>query len=67
MIITITELRNHFEKYLALTETETIYITKRGKIISKLFSTIEAKLSLVHELYGSVPNDGKSGKEICAE
>ena len=36
MSITATELKNNLGKYLLLSATEDIFITKNGKIIAKL-------------------------------
>lgn len=55
MAITATELKGNLGKYLELAEKEDIFITKNGKVIAKLCSPYQTKLSLVHELYGSVP------------
>ena len=36
MSITATELKENLSKYLLLSATEDVYITKNGKIVSKL-------------------------------
>ncbi len=36
MTITITELKKHFGKYLSLSRTEDVFITRNGKAISVL-------------------------------
>ena len=38
MSITATELKNNLGKYLLLSATEDVFITKNGKIIAKLTS-----------------------------
>lgn len=38
MSITEAELKINFDKYLALSETEDVYITKNGKVVAKLVS-----------------------------
>lgn len=54
--ITATELKLNLGKYLLLAATEDIYITKNGTTVAKLVSPYQNKLSLVDELFGSVPD-----------
>lgn len=56
MSITATELKLNLGKYLLLAATEDIYITKNGKTVAKLVSPYQNKLSLVDDLFGSVPD-----------
>lgn len=56
MSITATELKLNLGKYLLLAASEDIYITKNGTTIAKLVSPYQNKLTLVDELYGSVPD-----------
>ena len=56
MSITATELKLNLGKYLLLAATEDIYITKNGQTVAKLVSPYQNKLSLVDELFGSVPD-----------
>ena len=56
MSITATELKLNLGKYLLLAATEDIFITKNGKTIAKLVSPFQDKLSLVDDLFGSVPD-----------
>ena len=56
MSITATELKLNLGKYLLLAATEDIYITKNGITVAKLVSPYQNKLSLVDELFGSVPD-----------
>jgi len=56
MSITATELKLNLGKYLLLAATEDIYITKNGTTIAKLVSPYQNKLTLVDELFGSVPD-----------
>lgn len=56
MSITATELKLNLGKYLLLAATEDIYITKNGTTVAKLVSPYQDKLSLVDELFGSVPD-----------
>jgi len=56
MIITATELKLNLGKYLVLATDEDIYITKNGTTIAKLVSPYQDKLTLVDELFGSIPD-----------
>lgn len=57
MIITATELKTHLSKYLLLSATEDIYITKNGKIISKLSNPFQKRTDIAKSLFGAVPAD----------
>ncbi len=57
MSITATELKNNLSKYLLLSSTEDIYITRNGKIVSKLTNPFQEKVEIARSLFGSVPND----------
>ena len=56
MSITATELKQILSKYLLLSMTEDIYITRNGKVVSKLTNPFQDKLSTVDALFGSVPD-----------
>lgn len=56
MSITATELKQNLSKYLLLSMTEDIYITRNGKVVSKLTNPFQDKLSTVDVLFGSVPD-----------
>ena len=56
MSITATELKQNLSKYLLLSMTENIYITRNGKVVSKLTNPFQDKLSTVDALFGSVPD-----------
>ena len=56
MLITATELKQNLSKYLLLSMTEDIYITRNGKVVSKLTNPFQDKLSTVDALFGSVPD-----------
>lgn len=57
MSITATELKQNLGKYLLLSATEDIFITKNGKVISKLTNPFQDKLQMVNALFGSVPSE----------
>ena len=56
MSITATELKQNLSKYLLLSMTEDIYITRNGKVVSKLTNPFQDKLNTVYALFGSVPD-----------
>ncbi len=57
MSITATELKMNLGKYLLLSATEDIFITKNGKIISKLTNPFQDRVKLVESLAGILPAD----------
>ena len=56
MSITATELKQNLSKYLLLSMTEDIYITRNGKVVSKLTNPFHDKLNTVDARFGSVPD-----------
>ena len=56
MSLTATELTQNLSKYLLLSMTEDIYITRNGKVVSKLTNPFQDKLNTVDALFGSVPD-----------
>lgn len=54
MSITVTELRENLSKYLALSTKEDIYITKNGKIISKLSNPYRNRVDAARNLFGII-------------
>ena len=57
MSITASELKMNLGKYLLLSATEDIYITKNGKIIAKLSNPFQDRVDLVESLIGVLPGD----------
>ena len=57
MLITVSKLKMNLGKYLLLSATEDIYITKHGKIIAKLSKPFQDKVDLVESLVGTLPQD----------
>lgn len=57
MSITATELKTNLSKYLLLSATEDIYITRNGKIISKLTNPFQDRVDVAKSLFGIIPND----------
>jgi len=52
MSITATELKLNLSKYLLLSETEDIYITKNGKTIAKLTNPFQDRIDIAKSLFG---------------
>ena len=57
MSITATELKTNLGKYLALAETEDVYITKNGKIVAKLSNPNQSRVKIAKSLFGILPAD----------
>lgn len=57
MTITITELKTLLSKYLLLSATEDIYITKKRRIISKLSNPFQKRADIAKSLFCAVPAD----------
>ncbi len=57
MSITATELKANLSKYLLLSATEDIYITRNGKIISKLTNPFQDRVDIAKSLFGILPTD----------
>ena len=57
MSITATELKMNLGKYLLLSATEDIYITKNGKVISKLCNPFQERVDIAKSLFGILPAD----------
>ena len=66
MSITATELKENLSKYLILSMTQDIFITKNGKIISKLTNPFQDKVDIAKSLVGVIP-DGISLEEAKRE
>ena len=57
MSITATELKSNLSKYLLLSATEDIFITRNGKIISKLTNPFQERVDIAKSLFGILPAD----------
>ena len=57
MSITATELKSNLSKYLILSATEDIYITRNGKVISKLTNPFQKRVDVAKSLFGVIPAD----------
>jgi len=57
MSITATELKENLSKYLTLSITEDVYITKNGKVISKLTNPYQNRVDIAKSMFGIFPAD----------
>ena len=57
MSITATELKMNLGKYLSLSETEDIYITRNGKVVAKLTNPFQDRVDAAKSLFGVLPAD----------
>ena len=57
MSITATELKQNLGKYLLLSATEDIFITKNGKVIAKLSNPNQDRVDMAKSLFGIIPKD----------
>lgn len=55
MSITATELKANLGKYLVLATTEDVYITQYGKVVAKLTSPFQERVSVAESLFGILP------------
>ena len=56
MIVTATEFKANFGKYLELVAQQDIFITKNGKSIARVTSPNANKAELLDRLVGIIPN-----------
>ena len=57
MSITATELKANLSKYLLLSATEDVYVTRNGKVISKLTNPFQERVAVAKSLFGILPDD----------
>ena len=57
MSITASELKMNLGKYLRLSLSEDVYITKNGKIIAMLTNPFQDRVNMVNSLVGIIPAD----------
>lgn len=55
MSVTATELKNNLGKYLLLSATEDVFITKNGKIVAKLTNPYQDRVQTAKSLFGILP------------
>ena len=66
MSITATELKNNLGKYLLLSATEDILITKNEKVVAKLVNPHQNRVDTAKSLFGILPKDADI-EEVRAE
>lgn len=54
MSITATELKNNLGKYLLLSATEDIFITKNGKVVAKLTNPYQDRVETAKQIMGKL-------------
>ena len=57
MSITATEFKMNLGKYLTLSQTEDIYITRNGKVVAKLSNPNQDRVDIAKSLFGVIPAD----------
>ncbi len=57
MSISATELKNNLGKYLVLSATEDVFITKNGKVVAKLTNPYQDRVETAKSLFGILPKD----------
>lgn len=57
MSITATELKLNLSKYLLLSATEDVYITRNGKTIAKLTNPFQERVDIAKSLFGIIPDE----------
>jgi len=57
MSVTATELKANLGKYLRLSQTEDIFITRNGKVVAKLSNPNQDRVELAKSLFGILPTD----------
>lgn len=62
MLITATELKNNLGKYLLLSATEDVFITKNGKIVAKLTNPYQDRVETAQSLFGILPKEANLEK-----
>lgn len=55
MSITAAEFKMNLGKYLLLSQTEDIYITKNGKVVAKLTNPNQDRVDIAKSLFGVIP------------
>ena len=57
MSVTATELKNNLGKYLMLSASEDVFITKNGKVVAKLSNPNQDRVNMAKSLFGVLPQD----------
>ena len=57
MTITATELKENLSKYLLLSVSEDVFITKNGRVLTKLTNPFQDRVETAKSLFGCIPAD----------
>lgn len=57
MLVTTGELKNNIEKYLALSVTEDVLITRDDRVVAKLINPNQDRIQNAKSLFGILPAD----------
>ena len=57
MTITATELKENLSKYLVLSASEDVYVTKNGRVLTKLTNPFQDRVETAKSLFGCIPAD----------
>lgn len=57
MSVTATELKNNLGKYLVLSATEDVLITKNGKVVARLTNPYQDRVQTAKSLFGIFPRE----------
>ncbi len=57
MEVNVTELKRNLKKYLDLSQSERVYITRNGKVFTVLCSMKEERVKTMESLFGCIPAD----------
>lgn len=60
MVVTATEFKTNFGKYLAMVQDEVIYVTKNGKFIAKISNPNVSSVDALRGLLSDLPDDTDS-------
>ena len=66
-VVTATELKRNFGKYVTLGQTEKIQVTHRGKIIFTIVPEKEKLLNDWDSIFGILPKQALNDKDIDRE
>lgn len=55
--ITATELKENLSKYLVMSASEDVYVTKNGRVLSKLTNPFQDRVAIAKSLFGCIPAD----------
>lgn len=57
MSITATQLKENLSYYIDLSRTEDVWVTRNGKVVTKLTNPFHNSIDTAKSLFGSIPSD----------